>query len=91
MTVMGMSVPKLLAGTVIVENIFAWPGIGRLCVTVIFNRDFPVIQAPTPEWGMMLNEAKNIMTTHPGQMLAPGREMDRYILSRWTGSNSPAG
>lgn len=30
------------------------------------------VQAPTPEWGMMLNEAKNIMTTHPKQMLAPG-------------------
>lgn len=30
------------------------------------------VQAPTPEWGMMLNEAKNIMTTNPTQMLAPG-------------------
>jgi nickel transport system permease protein len=30
------------------------------------------VQAPTPEWGMMLSEAKNIMTTHPSQMLAPG-------------------
>jgi nickel transport system permease protein len=30
------------------------------------------VQAPTPEWGMMLNEAKNIMITHPWQMLAPG-------------------
>ncbi len=30
------------------------------------------VQAPTPEWGMMLSEAKNIMTTHPTQMLAPG-------------------
>lgn len=30
------------------------------------------VQAPTPEWGMMLNEAKNVMITHPWQMLAPG-------------------
>lgn len=30
------------------------------------------VQAPTPEWGMMLNEAKNVMITHPQQMLAPG-------------------
>jgi nickel transport system permease protein len=44
-TALGMSIPKLIAGTVIVENIFAWPGIGRLCVTAIFNRDYPVIQA----------------------------------------------
>ncbi|KRG15710.1 nickel/cobalt ABC transporter permease [Lederbergia galactosidilytica] len=45
MTAMGMSIPKLIAGTVIIENIFAWPGVGRLCVTAIFNRDYPVIQA----------------------------------------------
>ena len=30
------------------------------------------VQAPTPEWGMMLNEAKNVMSVHPYQMLAPG-------------------
>lgn len=45
LTAFGMSIPKLIAGTVIIENIFAWPGIGRLCVTAIFNRDYPVIQA----------------------------------------------
>ena len=27
------------------ESIFAWPGIGRLCISAIFNRDFPIIQA----------------------------------------------
>lgn len=30
------------------------------------------VQAPTPEWGAMLNEAKNVMTTNPTQMIAPG-------------------
>lgn len=45
LTGLGMTLPKLIAGTFIVESIFAWPGIGRLCVTAIFNRDFPVIQA----------------------------------------------
>ncbi|WP_026477495.1 nickel/cobalt ABC transporter permease [Alkaliphilus transvaalensis] len=44
-TALGMSIPKLISGTVIVENIFAWPGIGRLCVSAIFNRDYPIIQA----------------------------------------------
>ncbi|WP_409308441.1 nickel/cobalt ABC transporter permease [Pectobacterium sp. B1J-3] len=42
---LGMSIPKLIAGTLIIENIFSWPGLGRLCVTAIFNRDYPVIQA----------------------------------------------
>lgn len=30
------------------------------------------VQAPTPEWGMMLNEAKNVMTVHPFIMIPPG-------------------
>ena len=41
----GMSIPKLIAGTVVIENIFAWPGIGRLCINAIFGRDYPVIQS----------------------------------------------
>ncbi len=41
----GMSIPQLIAGTIVVENVFAWPGLGTLCITGIFNRDYPVIQA----------------------------------------------
>lgn len=41
----GMSIPALIAGTVVIENIFAWPGIGRLCISAILNRDYPMIQA----------------------------------------------
>lgn len=40
-----LAIPGLLAGTVIVENIFAWPGIGRTCVQAIFSQDIPIIQA----------------------------------------------
>ncbi len=40
----GMSIPQLIAGTIVVENIFAWPGLGTLCIQSIFNRDYPVIQ-----------------------------------------------
>lgn len=40
----GMSVPQLIAGTIVVENVFAWPGLGKLCIESIFNRDYPVIQ-----------------------------------------------
>ncbi|MBF1704183.1 MAG: ABC transporter permease subunit, partial [Selenomonas sp.] len=35
----------LLGGTVIIETIFNWPGIGSLIMTAISNRDYPVIQA----------------------------------------------
>ncbi|SLM62549.1 MULTISPECIES: nickel/cobalt ABC transporter permease [Dickeya] len=44
LSAMAMSLPKLMAGTVVIESVFAWPGIGRLCVSAIFNRDYPVIQ-----------------------------------------------
>ncbi|HJH25684.1 MAG TPA: hypothetical protein C5S37_02685 [Methanophagales archaeon] len=43
-TVMGMQVGHLLAGAVIVETIFAWPGIGKFLVDAIYARDYPVIQ-----------------------------------------------
>ncbi len=40
----GMSIPQLIAGTIVVENVFAWPGLGTLCIKSIFNRDYPIIQ-----------------------------------------------
>jgi len=43
-TSLGMSFGHLLAGSVALENVFAWPGIGRYFVNAIFARDYPVIQ-----------------------------------------------
>ena len=43
-TVLGLQFAQLLGGAVVTETIFAWPGIGRLVVEAIFNRDFPVVQ-----------------------------------------------
>ncbi|MCG8401408.1 MAG: ABC transporter permease [Firmicutes bacterium] len=43
-TLFGLSFGHLLGGTVIVETIFAWPGVGKFVVDAIFNRDYPVIQ-----------------------------------------------
>lgn len=43
-TVVGLQFASLLEGAVIVETIFAWPGIGKFLVDAIYNRDFPVIQ-----------------------------------------------
>ena len=40
----GMSIPQLISGTIVVENVFAWPGLGTLCISSIFNRDYPVIE-----------------------------------------------
>jgi peptide/nickel transport system permease protein len=43
-TIIGLEFGHLLGGTVIIETIFAWPGIGRLLITSISARDIPVIQ-----------------------------------------------
>lgn len=43
-TMLGLSFGHLLGGTVIVESIFAWPGVGKFCLDAIFNRDYPVVQ-----------------------------------------------
>lgn len=43
-TVFGLSVAQLLSGTVIVESVFALPGLGRFAVQSILNRDYPVVQ-----------------------------------------------
>jgi peptide/nickel transport system permease protein len=43
-TVVGLQVGALLGGNMIVETVFSWPGLGRLVVDAIFNRDFPLIQ-----------------------------------------------
>ena len=44
-TMVGMDFGALLAGTVVTETVFAWPGVGRLVFNAINQRDFPLIQA----------------------------------------------
>ena len=44
-TLAGLDTAQLLGGAVITETIFAWPGVGRLSVQAINNRDYPVVQA----------------------------------------------
>jgi peptide/nickel transport system permease protein len=44
-TVVALALPSLLGGTVIIETIFAWPGMGQLAITAVRGRDFPMILA----------------------------------------------
>jgi peptide/nickel transport system permease protein len=45
LTISGLQLAQLLGGTVVIETIFAWPGVGRTLFEAIISRDFPVIQA----------------------------------------------
>jgi len=42
-TILGLSLPDLFGGAFIIETIFAWPGMGRLGVQAVFQRNYPVI------------------------------------------------
>jgi peptide/nickel transport system permease protein len=44
-TIVGIQIGHLLGGAVIVETVFAWPGMGRLVVGALLGRDYPVVQA----------------------------------------------
>jgi peptide/nickel transport system permease protein len=44
-TLLGLSLPALFSGTVFVESIFAWPGVGQLMVQGVQARDYPVVMA----------------------------------------------
>jgi peptide/nickel transport system permease protein len=46
-TVLGINIGFLIGGTVIIENVFAIPGLGNLMINSIFQRDFPVVQGVT--------------------------------------------
>jgi peptide/nickel transport system permease protein len=44
-TMAGLTYGSVLGGTVITESVFAWPGVGRLALEAVYNRDFPLVQA----------------------------------------------
>lgn len=45
LTIVGFMIGSLVAGAVVVESVFAWPGVGRLLVSAVANRDLMVVQA----------------------------------------------
>jgi peptide/nickel transport system permease protein len=46
-TVIGLQIPRFIGGSIIVETIFAWPGIGRLAYSAALTRDYPLIMGVT--------------------------------------------
>lgn len=45
LTMLGLVTGKLLAGAVIVESVFSWPGLGSLALTAVLGQDYPTVQA----------------------------------------------
>lgn len=53
-TVMGIQIGLLMGGTVAVETVFSWPGIGRLAYTRMLQRDFPMVMGILLVYGLVL-------------------------------------
>jgi len=53
-TILALRLAYIFGGAVITETIFAWPGMGRLIVEAIYQRDFPVVQGVTLMFGVMV-------------------------------------
>ncbi len=53
-TTIGLTLPDLLGGAVVIETIFAWPGMGQLTISAAFQRDYPVIMGATIVAGLMV-------------------------------------
>ena len=53
-TLFGLYLPFLFSGAVLIETVFAWPGMGRLVVDAIFQRDYPVVMAGTFVFAIMV-------------------------------------
>ena len=66
-TVLGLDLGIMLGGTVIIETVFAWPGVGRLTVQAIHNRDFPIVQVSVfilASMFVMINMVVDIVYTY---------------------------
>lgn len=79
-TLVGLDLPALLGGSVVVETVFAWPGMGRLAVDAVFARDYPVILAVTALSGVLVvlgNLAADLAYGRADPRVRLGREAER--------------
>jgi len=60
-TLIGLSLPALFSGAVLVEVVFAWPGVGRRLVEAVQARDYPVVMAATVVTAVLV-VAGNLLT-----------------------------
>ncbi len=53
-SVLGVNIAFLVGGTLVIEEVFALPGIGQLMISAILQRDFPVVQGVTLVFGILV-------------------------------------
>jgi peptide/nickel transport system permease protein len=72
-TVLGLQVGVLLGGNMIIETVFGWPGLGRMVVEALFNRDFPLVQGAVMVYAftfVMANLSVDVMYTYLNPKIA---------------------
>ena len=69
-TVLGVNMGWLIGGTVIVETVFAVPGLGALMINAIFARDYPLVQVITLVFALLI-VAINLLTDLSYSLLDP--------------------
>lgn len=70
LSVLSVNVATLIGGTVVIENVFALPGLGSLLLTGIFNRDFQIVQSATLVYAIVV-VAVNLLTDLAYGLLDP--------------------
>jgi peptide/nickel transport system permease protein len=75
-TVLGINIGFLIGTTVIIEEVFAIPGVGQLMINSIFQRDFPVVQGVTLVFGVLV-VLVNLLTDMAYASLDPRVRFDR--------------
>ena len=68
-----LSLPGVVAGSIFVESVFAWPGLGRLTLTAILARDYPVVMGATVVYSAAVIAA-NLAAELALPLLDPRRE-----------------
>ncbi len=69
-TLIGVNFGYMLGGSVLIESVFSWPGIGRLAAQAIFQRDFPLVQA-VAFFGSLVVITVNLLTDLAYGLLNP--------------------
>ncbi len=67
---LGLSLPALLGGSVLIETVFAWPGLGRLAIDATFGRNYPVLMALVMIYGTLVI-ASNLLADIIAMLLDP--------------------